>query len=85
MKTTAIILAAILPFAFAGCQLTDSAPKVSYVGEKRKLPRSFIILGDTEFEGEFTAACADYGINIKPIALRQSVAELESPTRLPIP
>lgn len=83
MKTLLTIPILCITVLMAGCiQISDKAARVSYVGEKRQLPKSFIVIGDTEFEGELTASCAEYGINIKPIAVRQTVAELESPTRL---
>ena len=77
-----LILSAIVLCISSGCQVTDGVARVAVLTKVSGLPKTFILLGDTEFQGELTVSCAVRGINIKPIAVTQSVTELQGKTRM---
>ena len=65
-----------------GCQITNDQPITVVTKEFQNIAKKFILLGNNEYEGDLTIALMEKGFSIKPIAITQSVAELESPTKL---
>ncbi len=82
MKNIQLLFVVAICALVLGCQISDSGAKVTKIGERGALPKKFIIIGDTEFEGELTASCAERGVQIKPLSTRQKVTEIESPGRI---
>ena len=72
---------ALSTLGLAGCQVSDSHAKVTALGEAGLGVSEFVLMGDREIEAELTAACAERGITIRPIAVRQLVTEKETPDR----
>ena len=65
-----------------GCQISDKKAKVMLIKQIESKPKDFVLLGDREYQAEFTAALAQYGFNLKPISIRHSVTELQSPEKI---
>jgi len=76
------ILTLLLLFITSGCTTTDIEKNSYIMGDLSNVPEDFILIGDDEYEGEFTIACAKFGIKIRPIASNQKVTEIESSTRM---
>ena len=77
-----ITLTLLLLFFTSGCTITNIEKDSYMMGDLSNVPSDFILIGDDEYEGEFTIACSKYGIKIRPIASNQKVTEIESPTRM---
>lgn len=69
-------------FCLIGCQISDKKAKVMLIKPIESKPKDFVLIGDREYQAEFTAALAKYGFNLKPISIRQSVTELQSPKKI---
>ena len=72
---------ALCSLGLGGCQVSDSHAKVTALGEASLGVSEFVLMGDREIEAELTAACAERGITIRPIAVRQLITEKESADR----
>jgi hypothetical protein len=52
------------------------------MGSVSDKPKQFILLGAGQYEADLTFALFQEGFKVKPIAITQTVTELESPTRI---
>ena len=75
-------LVLVASFCLTGCQISDKKAKVMLIKPIESKPKDFVLLGDREYQAEFTAALAQYGFNLKPISIRQSATELQSPEKI---
>ncbi len=76
------ILVLVASFCLTGCNITDKKAKVMLIKSIESKPKDFILIGDREYQAELTAALAQYGFNLKPISIRQSATELQSPEKI---
>ncbi|MBI4380082.1 MAG: hypothetical protein HY574_02645 [candidate division NC10 bacterium] len=60
----------------------DKSAQVTLLRQDAPKTREFILLGAGPYEGELAAALVSQGFKVRPIAIRQSVSELENPERL---
>ena len=77
-----LIVFFFMSFALAGCQIADIRSQALVMGNLSDKPRQFILLGAGAYEGDFTVALFQEGFKVKPIAITQTVTELETPTKL---
>ncbi len=66
----------------AGCRISDKDAEVLMVKHIDVKPKDFVLVGDRNYQAEFTASLAKYGFNLKPISIRYSSTELKSPTKI---
>ena len=72
----------VISVAVAGCQISDRRGQTLVMGQTGDKPRQFILLGAGPYEGDLTVALFQEGFKVKPIAVTQTVTELESQTKL---
>ena len=76
------LLLLVMVAAIAGCQISDRRGQTVVMTNMTDKPKQFILLGAGPYEGDFSLALFQEGFKVKPIAVTQTVSELESPTRL---
>jgi hypothetical protein len=82
MNTRLIALMAFTLCFCWGCQITDKSARRVLLNLPAEKPRTFVLLGAAEYEGELVFALAENGIIARPVAVPHRVAEIESPGRM---
>jgi len=72
-----LLAMSVLPM-LTSCSVTDSPAKSLVLSSLRDKPRQFILFGAGQYDGELTFALAEHGFTVKPIAIRQDVAEIDA-------
>jgi hypothetical protein len=72
----------VISLAVASCQISDRRGQSLVMGQMGEKPTQFILLGAGPYEGDLTVALFQEGFKVKPIAVTQTVTEIESQTKL---
>jgi hypothetical protein len=72
-----LVAISLLP-VLTSCSVTDSPAKSLVISSLRDKPRQFILLGAEQYDGALTFALVEHGFTVKPIAIRQGVAEIDA-------
>jgi hypothetical protein len=72
-----LVAISLLP-VLTSCSVTDSPAKSLVISSLRDKPRQFILLGAEQYDGALTFALVELAFTVKPIAIRQGVAEIDA-------